>query len=84
MLPFDRFLKLISIDDFKNYSKITNPKITILEILVYQIQPEIIKSKFFTRFNFITKPCSQEQNYKQNVPIKQVKVTVTGFEPSTS
>ena len=40
------------------YTKKTNPKITILEILVYKIQPEIMKSKIFTRFNFITKPCS--------------------------
>ena len=38
------------------YSKKTNPKITILEILVYKIQPEIIKSKIFPRSNFITKP----------------------------
>ena len=37
--------------------KKTNPKITILEILVNKIQPEIMKSKIFTRFNFITKPC---------------------------
>ena len=27
-------------------------KKTILEILMYKIQPEIIKSKIFTRFNF--------------------------------
>ena len=33
-----------------------------------------MKSKTFTRFNFITKPCSQEQNYQQNVKIKQVKL----------
>ena len=47
-------------DNFKKYSKKTNPKITILEILVNKIQPKIIKSKIFTRFNFIAKPCSQE------------------------
>ena len=28
-------------DNFKKYSKEANPKITILEILVYKIQPEI-------------------------------------------
>ena len=39
-------------------SKKTDPKISILQILVYKIQPEIMKSKAFTRFNFITKPCS--------------------------
>ena len=38
----------------------SNPKITILEILVYKMQLEIIKSKIFTRFNFIAKLCSQE------------------------
>ena len=27
-----------------------------MEILVYKTQPEIIKSKIFMRFNFITKP----------------------------
>ena len=54
----------------KLYSKKTNPKITILEILVYKIQPEIIKSKIFTRFNSMTKPCSQESNYQQYVQIK--------------
>ena len=32
------------------HNKKTNPKIIILEILVYKIQPEIIKSKIFTRF----------------------------------
>ena len=42
------------------YTKKTNPKITILEIMVNKIQPEIMKSKTFTRFNFVTKPCSQE------------------------
>ena len=47
-------------DNFKKYTKKIYPKITILEILVYKIQPEIMKSKIFTRFNFITKPCSQE------------------------
>ena len=41
-------------------TKKTNPKITILEILLYKMHPEIMKSKIFTRFNFITKPCSQE------------------------
>ena len=40
------------------YSKKSNPKITILEIFVYKIQPEIIKSKIFTHFNFITKQIS--------------------------
>ena len=38
----------------------SNPKISILEILVYKMQLEIITSKIFTRFNFIAKPCSQE------------------------
>ena len=33
------------------YTKKTNPKIPILEILLYKIQPEIMKSKIFTRFN---------------------------------
>ena len=47
-------------DNFKKYNKKSNPKITILEILVYKIQPEIITSKIFTRFSFITKPCSYE------------------------
>ena len=47
-------------DNFKKYTKKTNPKIIILEILIYKIQTEIIKSKIFTRFDFITKPCSQE------------------------
>ena len=48
-------------DNFKKYIKKTNLKITILEILIYKIiQPEIIKSKIFTRFNFITKPCSRK------------------------
>ena len=47
-------------DNFKKYTKKTNPKITILECLVYKIQPEITKSKIFTHFNFITKPCSKE------------------------
>ena len=36
-------------DNFKKYTKKTNPKITILEILVYKIQPEIMESKIFTR-----------------------------------
>ena len=46
----------------KRYSKKTNLKITILEILVYRTQPDIIKSKIFTRVNyykamfFISKP----------------------------
>ena len=31
-------------DNFKKYTKKTNPKITILEILVYKIQPEIMES----------------------------------------
>ena len=44
-----------------HFSKKTNPKITILEILVYKAQPEIIKYRNFTRFNFVTKPCLQEQ-----------------------
>ena len=44
----------------KHYSKESNPKITILEILVYKTQPEIKKSKIFTRFNFVTKLCLQE------------------------
>ena len=58
----------------RSMDKKTNPKITILEILAYKIQPEIIKSKIFTHFNFITNPCSQEWNYQQNVQIKQVKL----------
>ena len=33
-----------------------------------------MKSKIFTRFNFVTKSCSQEQNYQQNVQIKEVKL----------
>ena len=37
------------------HSKKTNSKINILEILEYKIQPEITKSKIFTRFNFFTK-----------------------------
>ena len=37
-------------DNFKKYTKKTNPKITILEILVYKIQPEITKFKFFSTF----------------------------------
>ena len=61
-------------DNFKKYRKNTNSKIIILEILVYKVQPEIIKSKIFTRFNFITKPSLQEQSYQQNVRIKQVKL----------
>ena len=28
------------------------------------MQPEIMKSKIFTRFNFITKPCSQVETRK--------------------
>ena len=48
-------------DNFKKYSKKYNPEITILEILVYKIQQEIIKSKSFMRFNFITKPCSKKK-----------------------
>ena len=56
------------------YRKKTNSKIIILEILVYKIQPEIIKSKIFMRFNFIIKPSLQEQSYQQNVWIKQVKL----------
>ena len=44
----------------RRFSKKTNPKITIPEILVYKIQPEIIKPKIFARFNFISKPCAQE------------------------
>ena len=38
----------------------SNLKISILEILVYKMQLEIITSKIFTRFNFIAKPCSKE------------------------
>ena len=33
-----------------------------------------MKSKILARFNFITKSCSPEQNYQQNVQIKQVKL----------
>ena len=29
----------------------------LMEILVYKIKPQITKSKIFTRFDFITKPC---------------------------
>ena len=36
-----------------------------------------MKSKIFTRFNFITKPFSQEKNYQQNVQIKQVNTNKT-------
>ena len=61
-------------DNFRKQSKKTNPKVIILEILVYKIQPEIIKSKVFTCFDFITKPCLQEQNYQQNVQTKQVNL----------
>ena len=39
---------LFPADDFKKYSKKTNPKITVLEILVNKIQPEITKFKIFT------------------------------------
>ena len=49
----------------------TNPKKTYF---VYELQPEIIKSKIFGRFNFITRPCSQEGHYQQNVHIEQVKL----------
>ena len=42
--------------------------------MVYKMQPEIIKSKIFMRFNFIIKPSLQEQSYQQNVRIKQVKL----------
>ena len=53
-------------------------KKTILEILSYKIQPEITKYEIFLcnifmRFNFITQPCSQEENYQQNIQIKHVK-----------
>ena len=44
-----------------SFHKKSNPKITILEILVYKAQAEIIKYKIFTRFNFVTKPCLHEQ-----------------------
>ena len=58
---FDVLMLMYNLIEYdKKYTKKTNPKITILEILVYKIQPEIMKSKIFTRFNFITKPCSQE------------------------
>ena len=37
-----------------------------------------MKSKIFTRFNFITKkPFSQEKNFQQNVQIKQVNTNKT-------
>ena len=70
------------------HSTKTNPKITILEILVYKIQPEKIKSKIFTCFNFITKPCSQKNknNYSCEhgfvVNLERVKILdfiVSGF-----
>ena len=32
------------------------------------MQPEIIKSKIFTYFNFITKPCSQVVNSFKVIP----------------
>ena len=48
-----------SISHFKKYS-IQKSKNKHSGILVYKVQPEIIKSKIFTRFNFITKPCSHE------------------------
>ena len=52
---FSKFQNPFPTDNFKKYSKRTNPKITILEISLYKIQPEIIKFKIFTCFNFITK-----------------------------
>ena len=55
---FDVLMLMYNLIEYdKKYTKKTNPKITILEILVYKIQPEIMQSKIFTRFNFITKPC---------------------------
>ena len=47
---FSKFQILFPTDNFKKYSKRTNPKITNLEISVNKIQPEIIKFKILTCF----------------------------------
>ena len=39
------FFEFLFLSNVTKYIKKTNPKITILEILVYKIQPEIMKSK---------------------------------------
>ena len=66
-------------DNFKKYSKKYNPEITILEILVYKIQQEIIKSKSFMRFNFITKPCSKKQGFVIKLkPVKNLNFIISG------
>ena len=41
---------------YQKHSAKINPKITILELLVYKSQPRILKSKIFMCFNFIVKP----------------------------
>ena len=52
------------------FSKKTNPKITILEILIQKTQAEITKFKIFTRFDFIiiaqlsTWPCNKVETRK--------------------
>ena len=56
---------------FVLYSKKNNPKITILKILVYKIQPEMIKFKFFTGFNFIKKVCFFEHGFV--IKLKRIK-----------
>ena len=40
---------------------------TILEILVYKIQPEIMESKIFTCFNFITKPLCNKVETRRDI-----------------
>ena len=50
---FSKFQILFPTDNYKKYSKRTNPKITILEISVNKIQPEIIKFKILTCFKVI-------------------------------
>ena len=56
-------------DNFKKYTKKTNPKITILEILLYKIQPEIMESKIFTRFSFITKPLCNKVETRREIRV---------------
>ena len=49
---FDVLMLMYNLIEYdKKYTKKTNPKITILEILVYKIQPEIMQSKTFTRLH---------------------------------
>ena len=49
----------------------TNPKMTVLETLVYKTELEIIKSIIFTRFNFIPKPCSPFREYRFIIKLKR-------------